>query len=221
MIIRRCRITGSIGNAAISHLSADRATIEDTIIDGTWNVDCVTLRNEATLRRCIVRGAAGACVRTNENAVMDHCIIGPSTGPGIVVNGRSTISNCAVDRSGGIGIDTGFQSLVQSCRSTTNTTGGIRVSSNSLVRGCFVEYHPNNGQFGIHANGNDIQVIDNSIERCNIGIDFRAVSGCVALRNIGRANTLNVAISFGGNWYPNVDFSTLNTATNPFANLFT
>lgn len=221
VVIRRCRLLGSVGATAITYSVSDRTTVEDTIIDGAWSTYGINLRNEAAVRRCIIRGCSSYCVRLGENAVVEDCIVGPAAGWGIYTNGRSTISNCAVDRTGGNGIEAGFQSVIQRCRSTTNSGGGIRIGANSLVRECFVEYHPSTSQFGIQVAGNDVQVVDNVIERCNNGIDFRSSTGCVALRNLGRANALNIAVSGGGNWYPNVDFSGLNTATNPFANLFT
>lgn len=222
-LIRRCRFYGNPAEYAIAGTTADGVTIEDVIIDGvSFSLYGVQLRNTATLRRCIIRACGLPCVSAGEGAVVEDCVIGPTFGSGIVVGDRSTISNCTVDRTGNIGIDAGSQCVVQRCRSTTNTTGGIRVVTSCLVRECFVDFHPNNlPQYGIKSTGNATQIVDNVIGRCWIGIDFQGVSGCVAMRNLGRSNTNNISISGGGNWYPFVDFGTLNTATNPFANLFT
>lgn len=221
-LIRRCRFLGVSGYAAVEGSFGDNVMLEDVIIDGfTGFAFGVRLRNTATLRRCIVRAFGTTGIGTGEGAVIEDCVVGPGGGAGIVVSDRSTISDCTVDRTGGIGISAGSQSVVQRCRSTTNVAGGISVVTSCLVQGCFVDFHPNSPQFGIQSLGNATQVVDNVIGRCFIGIDFRGVSGCVAMRNLGRSNTNNISISGGGNWYPFVDFGTLNTATNPFANLFT
>lgn len=223
VVFRRCRFWARASNpgAAITALTGARSvTYEDVTLsgDGTWAAGLAGA-SFSVARRCTLGRVAGSAISFGESSLVETC---SAIGCGIVVGPRSAVVDCHVDIGPGIGIDGGSQCQVERCRSTGNATGGIRVGSFSLVRACFVDLHQATaGQFGIKAIGDDVQVIENAIGRCNIGIDFQNVSGCVALRNTLRRCPNTIAVSAGGNWYPFVDFSSLNTATNPFANLFT
>jgi hypothetical protein len=222
-VIRRCRFHGNGGSYAIYSGAGVGAVVEDVTVGATgtpW-VSGFYFVPRAVFRRCTLSGCNAAIYVGNAGHVEQCVVAGPTSGAGITVGQDSTVVDCWVNRAGAVGIEVGSQSLVDRCRSTTNGIGAIRAGGESLVRNCYVDWHPNASQYGIKATGNRVQVVDNTIQSCTTGIDFGGVSGCVALRNLSRGTPNPIAVSAGGNWYPSVDFSTLNTATNPFANLFT
>lgn len=222
-VIRRCRFHGSGGTFAIYSGAGVGTVVEDVTVSaaGTAWTGGFHFIPRTVFRRCTLSGC-GAAIYVANAAHVEHCVVaGPISGAGITAGQDSTVVDCWVNRSGEVGIEVGSQSLVDRCRSTTNGVGAIRVGGNSLVRNCYVDWHPNAGQYGIKAAGNRVQVVDNTVQSCTTGIDFAGVTGCVAFRNLCRSTPNPIAVTVGGNWYPSVDFNTVNTATNPFANLFT
>jgi hypothetical protein len=224
--IRRCDFwaagdsTTPAGTAVASGTGPRSVTLDHLTVggEGAWAAGLIAAGVSSAARRCVVSGVNGTAISLGDSSSVEGCT---AVGGSIIVGNSSTVIDSSVDRGTGFGIDAGTQSLIERCRAVGNTGGGIRISENSVVRGCVVDFHQATGLSGIRSSGNNTQVLDNAINRCNIGINFQAVSGCVAFRNTCRLCPTGVAVSFGGNWYPFVDFSNVNTATNPFANLFT
>lgn len=244
--IRRCRVMCPTGTGSWGVTSGNNAVdmlIEDVQVsgEGQWAIG-ITAALDSTIRGCQVSSCSGTGIVARARSILEGCLVSGVGGNGISAGSQSSLYRCVsignasngVSASAGTtivecvanqctfdGIAIASDALVDRCRVSANGNGGIRAAASSVVRACFVDSHTTNGAFGIKADGANMQVLDNQISRCTIGVDFRNQTGCVAFRNVVRTCTNPIAVSAGGNWYPNVDFSTLNTATNPFANLFT
>lgn len=215
--VRRCKVNGFLGGSGIGiEIRDSEGVVEDCNVAVGFSPG-ISLPGFSTLRRtrvtnCQVGASVGFAAKVESCAFLACSVAGLQTGS------RSTVDSCSavsVASSPGTGFDLG--EATQIARSTAgDCVIGFRLANAGGIVDCSADTCSSSG---IRCNGSGIIVDNCRLTRNAVALDMIGVGNNYAQRCTALGNTSYIAVSFGGNWYPNVPLGGVNTSTNPLASV--
>lgn len=185
------------GNGAYGIRMGDRATVHD-VTSRENTLDGIATSRDAVIQRCTVSNNQGNGINAPFNAVITDCSVRDNMGDGIIAGQGSVVRGNTVINSGGDGIQIAAGSLVEQ----NNVTG----SGTQVLDGA-----------GVHATGGDDRIVNNLLAFNDRGV-WTEVGGSLIIGNYADNADNFGQVAFGGLMGPTLNYTTMGTATNPYAN---
>lgn len=217
-VVRRCTISGS-GLVGIE-MQGDYGTVEDCTVNNL-NGTGVYINSYSVLRRSLLNGCSiGAYVGFGSH--VQSCEFSSCNNIGLQASQRTAVHGCVATSitvgftgAAGVGIDLADGAEAIGC-SAASCYIGIRAATSSRIVECSADACAS-AAVKLGGAGNTVEAC--RLNRSSIGVDMTGVAGNYVHKCVLMGNGNALAVSIGGNWYPNTAISGVNTATNPLASV--
>lgn len=217
-VVRRCTVSGA-GVTGIE-MQGDYGTVEDCTVTNTGGTG-VYINAYSVLRRSLLSGCSiGAYVGFGSH--VQGCEFSACNNIGLQASQRSAVHGCTATTitvgfggAAGVGFDLADGAEAVGCAAASCYIG-IRASISARIVECTADSCAA-AAVKLTGAGNTIEAC--RLNRSSIGVDMTGVAGNYVHKCVLMGNGNALAVSIGGNWYPNTPISGVNTATNPLASV--
>lgn len=215
----------------------DHAQVNNCIVSGNA-FDGIDLANYGTVSSCLTSGNVDNGIELGENCKVIYsnsnnnngngiegqkytsiadCTLTDNADSGVVVNAGSNISNTIASTNTQSGFDINTATTVLGCTARDNALHGFTSLSDSYLKGNSAD---GNGSAGYFTTSSDVRFDSNhATDNGTYGFDVISSFGCSLIKNTANSNTISNYNLSANNAAPMTTPATINTASNPFANI--
>jgi hypothetical protein len=207
---RRCTVSGP--SPVGIEIANDYGLLEDCVVTGAA-VQGVYVNSYSTIRTSRFHDCAvGAFMGYGSRA--ERCAFDACSSAGLQAGARSFVSACTATGCGS-GVELGDGAVLADSSCSANATGARAANAARIVNCSFDA----NTVAAIRLTGSGSCVESCHFTRNPIGVDMQGVGGNYIHKCVMLGNPDPLVVNIGGNWYPNIPLSGVNTATNPLASI--